>query len=42
MTIHRRTFVLNAAVSLCAASLATAARAAGPGYPSKPITIVFP
>lgn len=42
MTIPRRTFVLNAAASLCAASLATAARAAGPGYPGKPITIVFP
>ncbi|PLC07181.1 tripartite tricarboxylate transporter substrate binding protein [Variovorax sp. RO1] len=42
MTIPRRTFVLNAAASLCAASLATAARAAGAGYPSKPITIVFP
>ncbi|PIF73630.1 tripartite-type tricarboxylate transporter receptor subunit TctC [Variovorax sp. 54] len=42
MTIPRRTFVLNAAAFVCAASLATAARAAGPGYPSKPITIVFP
>lgn len=42
MTIHRRTFVLNAAASLCAAPLATPARATGPDYPSKPITIVFP
>ncbi|MDR6860441.1 tripartite tricarboxylate transporter substrate binding protein [Variovorax guangxiensis] len=42
MTIQRRTFVLNAAVSLCTGPLATAALAAGPGYPGKPITIVYP